>query len=168
MGIPFAAGGRLAASDLELLRSQINNPRIPLIDQVGTAGTAAVGTAEAVVVTFPAATFTAHTAYKIAFQGMLRATAANVPIINFRDTNIAGTTRGGPQGFNLPTAINLSYNFDHIIANTGSSDIVGRVLCVTIATNVSTALINASALAPYWFAVTAIGTDTDWPQAVAL
>jgi hypothetical protein len=168
MAIPFAAGGRLPASDLELLRSYINNPRIPLINQVGTASTASVGTAETVVVTFPAATFTAHTAYVISFQGMLRSVAANIPIINFRDTNIAGTTRGGPQGFNMPTGINLSQNFLHYLANTGSSDIVGRVLCVTIATNTSTCAINASALAPYSFVVTAIGTDTDWPQAVAL
>lgn len=163
-----SAGNRLTASYLSLLESKVNNPRIPLINNVGTAGTAAVGTAETVVITFPAATFTAHTAYAIDFQGMLRATAANVPIINFRDTNIAGTTRGGPQGFNLPTAINLSYRFTHYIANTTGADIVGRVLCVTIATNTSTALINASALAPYSFVVTAIGSDTDWSQAVAL
>jgi hypothetical protein len=168
MAIPFAAGGRLPASDLELLRSYINNPRIPLVNQIGTSGTAAVGTAETVVVTFPAATFTAHTAYKIAFQGMIRATLGNITNILFRDTNVGGTSRGGPGGFNLPTATNLSYNFDHYIANTGSSDITGRVLCVTISTSTSTTAINASVASPYSFAVMAVGTDTDWPQAVAL
>jgi hypothetical protein len=170
MAVPFAGGNRLPASDLELLRSQINNNRIPLLNVVGTAGTASVGTAETVVVTFPAATWTAHTAYRIAFQGLMRAnTATNFAAVQFRDTNIAGTIRGGPGQFNLATtAINLAQRFDHYVANTGSSDIVGRVLCVTISTTAGTAQFNASATIPYSFVVTAVGADTDWSQAVAL
>jgi hypothetical protein len=170
MAIPFAAGARLPASDLEFLRSQINNNRIPLINQVGTGGTATVGTAETVVITFPAATFPAHTAFRITFQGLLRAaTAANVASIAFRDTNISGTQRGSRGGFNLPTTTtNYDFNFDHYVANTGASDIVGRILCVTLATTAGQAAINAAATIPYSFVVTAVGTDTDWPQAVAL
>lgn len=171
MAIPFAAGGRLPASDLELLRSQINNPRIPLLNVVGTAGTASVGSAETLLLTFPAATYTAHTAYRITFQGLLRAAvAAGAALLSFRDTNIAGTQRGTPGSFNLPnTTTNYAFNFDHYIANTGSSDIVGRVIVVTMATSAgTTAAINASAQNPYSFVFIAVGTDTDWPQSVAL
>jgi hypothetical protein len=165
----FFAGNRLPASDLNDLLSKINNPRIPLINQVGTAGTASVGTAETVVVTFPSVTFVAHTAFKIEYQGLMRAgTAANVASIQFRDTNIAGTVRGGPGGFNLPTTtFNYFTNFTHYIANTTVADIT-RVLCVTISTTAGTAAFNASATIPYSFVVTAIGADTDWSQAVAL
>jgi hypothetical protein len=170
MAIPFAAGARLPASDLEFLRSQINNARIPLINQIGTSATSSVGTSEAVVVTFPAATFIAHTAYRITFQGLLRSsTTAGLCTIQFRDTNIAGTVRGGPGSFDLRT-ININYanNFDHYIANTTGADITGRALCVTIGTTAGTAAINASANTPYSFVLVAVGTDTDWPQAVAL
>ena len=170
MAIPFAAGARLPASDLEFIRSQINNWRIPLLNVVGTSGTSSVGTAEAVVVTFPAATFIAHTAYEIAFQGLLRAASTpNTIQIQFRDTNISGTIRGGPGQFNMPTTtINYATHFTHYIANTGSADITGRVLCVTISTTAGTGAINASATIPYSFVVRAVGSDTDWPQGVAL
>lgn len=166
----FFAGNRLPASDLNDLLSKINNARIPLINQFGTAGTASVGTAETVVVTFPAVTFVAHSAFKIEYQGLIRAsTAANVASIQFRDTNISGTARGGPGGFNLP-AVSVNYwgHFSHYVANTGGTDIVGRVLCVTISTTAGTAALNASATIPYSFVVTCVGADTDWPQAVAL
>src|SRR5690348_3827869 len=165
----FFAGNRLPASDLNDLLSKINNPRIPLINQVGTTGTSSVGTAETVVVTFPAVTFVAHTAFKIEFQGLMRAaTAVNVAPVQFRDTNIAGTARGGPGGFNLPTTtLNYFTHFTHYVANTGAADIAGRVLCVTISTTAGTAQFNASATIPYSFVVTAIGADTDWTQAVA-
>lgn len=166
----FFAGNRLAASDLNTLESKINNNRIPLINQIGTGATASVGTAETVVVTFPAVTFTAHTAYRITFEGLLRAAvAANTALMSFRDTNIAGTARGTPGSFNLPnTTSNYAWNFDHYIANTTGADIVGRVLCATIATSAGTTAINASAANPYSFVCVAVGLDTDWGQAVGL
>jgi hypothetical protein len=96
-------------------------------------------------------------------------TATNLASVQFRDTNLAGTARGGPGQFNLATiTFNLAQRFDHYVANTGSSDIVGRVLCVTISTTAGTAQFNASATIPYSFVVTAVGADTDWSQAVAL
>lgn len=166
----FSAGNRLPASDLNDLLNKINDARIPLINQVGTAATSSVGTAETVVVTFPAVTFKAHTAYRITFEGLLRAaTAANTALMSYRDTNISGTSRGTPGSFNLPnTTSNYAWNNDHYIANTSGADIVGRVLCVTIATTAGTTAINASAANPYSFVCTAVGLDTDWGQAVAL
>jgi len=164
----FFAGNRLAASDLNDLLSKINNNRIPLLDHFGTTGSTAVGTAEAVTTTMPSATFSAHTAYRITFQGLCRMSAIGIMQVNFRDTNIAGTARGGPGGFNVPAA-NTNYwgNFDHYIANTPSADI-DRVLAVTISTSAGTGLFNAAATAPWSFVVTAVGLDTDWGQAVAL
>lgn len=166
----FSAGQRVVAADLNDMLSKVNNLRIPLINQIGTSTTASVGTAETVVVTFPGATFTAHTAYRITFEGLLRATtAANVALMSFRDTNISGTARGTPGSFNLPTTTsNYAWHFDHYVANTGAADITSRVLCVTIATSAGTTAINASATNPYSFVVVACGLDTDWPQSVAL
>jgi hypothetical protein len=169
MAIPFAGGNRLPASDLETLRSMINDARVPLINSNGTTATASVGPAEAVTLTFSAATFTAHSAFECEFQGLLRCTTANAVTVAFRDTNISGTSRGIVGAFPIAAgSVNYPYNFTFRWANTTSSDIVGRVLCVTLSTASGTCLINASAGTPFSFVVRKLGTDTDWSDAIAL
>jgi 3D (Asp-Asp-Asp) domain-containing protein len=133
-----------------------------------TSGTAT--TAGLVVTTVPAATYPAHTAFRLEFRGLVRGPAgstATSATLSIRDTDASGTMRGDPFVFPILVA-NRTQGFIHYIANNTGADITGRVLCLTLTPDTSTAQINAGANEPWFLNCHVAGVDTDYPEAVAL
>lgn len=140
-----------------------------------TADTAAIGVTETVVLTMPALTFKAGRAYALRLHTTVRSnTAAATCSINIRDTNAAGTLRGGTWRVNTTAAGaagEIQLHLDHTVGNNTGADITNRVLVLTLTSNsgVNTVLLHAaSPTLETWWEVWDIGLVTDHPQAVPL
>lgn len=128
--------------------------------------------AEAIALTAPAATYAAHRAYKITLRGYARATGAALATMTMklRDTNLVGTIRGGDFNVGIPVlAVNFTYTYEHIIANTTGANINARVLVLTNASsNANNIQMTANVNHPRYMRCDDLGLDTDYPTAVPL
>jgi hypothetical protein len=143
----------------------------PVWTQWGATASPGGTTAETVIATAPSTTYRAHTAYRIEISGFGRRTVGTGSIgmsLAVRDTNAAGTVRMGALTYTASDTANTPIQLFHYIANATGSDILGRVLVVTIVTTAGTAVLNASAQKPWYATCIAVGLDTDFPQGVAL
>jgi hypothetical protein len=125
---------------------------------------------ETVFASGPSSTYRAHTAYRIEVSGYMIRTvgSSTVLTLKIRDTNIAGTQRMDDSNYAV-TASKAPLQFFHYVANTTGSDILGRVIVGTLVTQAaSTVVLRGSATKPWYMTCIAVGTDTDFPQAVAL
>lgn len=148
--------------------------RQPIWTVFSTAATSGITTTETVFATAPSSTYKAHTAYRIEISGYGRRTDA-APATNqifvLRDTNAAGTIRMGLLQWQVNVGgviSNLPIQIFHYVANTGGSDILGRVLVATTQSTGGTVVVNASTQKPWYVTCIEVGDDTDFPQAVPL
>lgn len=135
-------------------------------------------TTETVFATAPSSTYRAHTAYRIEISGLGRrtvGTGATALGLQVRDTNTAGTSRMFVLEYTVSDGSdatlmlrNTPIQIFHYVANTTGSDILGRVLVATLIAQAGTVVLNAAASKPWYVTCIAVGTDTDFPQAVAL
>jgi hypothetical protein len=133
-------------------------------DSAGGTGT------ETVFATGPSSTYKAHTAYRIEISGYAVRTAGASTVLNvkIRDTNNAGTQRMFDSNYTV-SASELPLQFFHYVANTTANDILGRVLVGTLVTQAaSTVVLRGHATKPWYMTCIEVGTDTDFPQSVAL
>lgn len=171
----FAAGDTLTAASLEILNSQIGRITAPLWELGSTTGSSAIGAsgveATQAAFTAPSSTYRATTAYQITIHGICRATNAGNLSIQVRDTNAAGTVRmGSYETIALLAATNSAVkHYEGTVANTGGSDITGRVLCVTFNYSAAAgALFNASTTSPWYIRCIELGPSGGFPLAVPL
>lgn len=170
LGLNFSAGNRSIAANLQTLADLLNDLTVPLWTATGTASPTTGSAAEKVHLSAPSSTYSAHTAYRIRFDGLVRSTAGT-GTFNFgiRDTNVAGTSRWLSGVYPIGAAT-TNYENSHFIevANTGGTDITARVLCLTLASGACTMIINAAAASPYIWECIKIGDDSDFPGAIVL
>lgn len=144
--------------------------RVPIWTVWSTSATSGI-TTETVFATAPSATYKAHTAYRIEISGLGRRTVGTgqtQQVFSVRDTNVSGTVRMGQAPFFVVDTANTQLQLFHYIANTGASDILGRVLAATVAAGAGTVIINSSSTKPWYVTCIEVGVDTDFPQAIAL
>jgi hypothetical protein len=127
---------------------------------------------ETVFATGTSSTYTANSAYRIKVRALVRANGSTgQATFQIRDTNVAGTLRGGPlrvPALQTSGSGDLSY-IEHIVANTSGTDITSRVLCLTLQTlGPTSVLLNAAPEAPWYVSCEYIGASADYPEAVAL
>jgi len=172
----FAAGDTLTAAALEVLNGQIGRITAPLWELGSTAASGAIGAsgveATQAAFTAPSSTYRATTAYMIIIHGLGRpSTTSGNLTINMRDTNAAGTVRmSNVPLFALTAGSNLPLiHLEHYVANTGGSDITGRVLCLTFSYSAAGgALFNAASTQPWYIRCIEIGPSGGFTQAVPL
>lgn len=139
-----------------------------------TSAATAITTTEAIISTVgtsPSTTYEAGWAYELVIR--LRAIAiagAQDAWVTIRDTTAAGTQRMSPVYVPRLPAVGLPQGFyhRHWVANTGGSDITGRVLVLCGDTSTNSWTPDADASHPAVFACYKIGKATDFPEAVAL
>lgn len=126
---------------------------------------------EAVFASAPSSTYKAHTAYRIeisCYGHRSVGTGGTTQTFQVRDTNVSGTVRMGGLTYGVNDTAQTPIQLFHYIANTTASDILGRVLCATIAAGAGSVHANASSTKPWYVTCIEVGADTDYPQAVAL
>jgi hypothetical protein len=172
LNIDFTAGLTTIAADLQAVVDGVNGLAVPLwsLSSTTSSGTSS-GTTETAVtgLTAPSSTYKAHSAYEIKFRTIIKAaTTSGTVTIRIRDTNAAGTLRFDGLVVAVTTA-NSNLYYEAHVANTGGTDITSRILAVTLQHSAAGgALFNAATLQPYLVRCTLLGTDTDYPEAVAL
>ncbi len=165
MSATFVAGQKLRAADMVPQK---------LWTVTSTSGTTPQLNTETVILSAPSSTYRSGRAYLLSFRGVRRCNSvANRCVFRVRDTNASGTVRMDTGFYEIPaTGTNFMTHFEHVVANTGGADIVGRTLVLTFAGNSGTAgqtvLINAGAAIPYYWSAMEIGAAADFPEAVAL
>lgn len=128
-------------------------------------------TTETVFATAPSSTYKAHTAYRIeisCYGHRSVGTGATTETFQVRDTNTSGTVRMGGLTYTVNDTSQTPVQLFHYIANTTGSDILGRVLVATITAGAGSVHANASAQKPWYVTCIEVGTDSDYPQGVAL
>lgn len=120
--------------------------------------------------TSPSTTYRAGRAYRISIRLRLTPSVANFCEIKMYDTNLSGTQRMPAVSFELPNRPlqAFGFHFEHIVANTGGSDITGRVLVLSTVTNTGTVQVVGASTCPAYWECTEIGEATDFTEAVAL
>lgn len=154
-----------------VLADEIQRFITPMWAVASTSGSTAA-TVETVAATSPSTTYLAGRAYRLVFRGL----AINVSggtttkmTIGVRDTNVAGTQRMIEYGVLTQTGANVGFTGEHMVANTGGTNITGRVLVLAhIANGTGTVQINAGAAIPRYFACYDAGLAADHPEAVSL
>jgi hypothetical protein len=168
LGITFYAGGFIRASQLQLVVDAVDRLRAPLWVVSSTANSAAITTTETVVATAAASTYRALTAYRITIRALIRGSVANSMTINVRDTDTSGTVRGGLGSFVCSGTVNTPMHMEHMVANTGSTDITSRVLVVTLIASTGTVNFAGGATIPWYVDCVEAGPSADYTDAVAL
>jgi hypothetical protein len=161
MSNSFVAGQRLTAQRMPWQR---------VWSVSSTTATAAI-TSITAILTSPAQTYLANSAYMIQYT-LLTRTTASAPMaasIEIRDTNTAGTQRMGTRLYQV-AGNTANYAADGLwpIANTTSNDITGRVLALCGTASTGSFLVNASSVLPYFMTCYYVGLSSDYPEAVAL
>jgi hypothetical protein len=172
----FNAGNRSVAAKLQAVVDFLDGLTVPLwtLSSTTASGTssASAGVETAVTgLTAPSSTYKAHTAYIITMRGLLVAgTTTGNSTIRIRDTNAAGTARfDGYTHVAAVTTVNTNFYYETLVANTTGADITSRILAITLAHSAAGGVkVNASTNIPYYFRCSAVGTDADYPEAVAL
>jgi hypothetical protein len=168
LGITFYAAGFIRASQLQSVVDAVDRLRSPLWVVSSTSSTTGIGTTETVVATAASSTYRALTAYRITIRALIRGSVANLMTVNVRDTDAAGTVRGGLGSFTCSGSSNTPMHTEHMVANTGSTDISARVLVVTLLASTGTVNFAASSTIPWYVDCVEAGPSADYTDAVAL
>lgn len=164
MSATFTAGAKVRAIDMVPQK---------IWTVSSTSDSSNITTTEAVISTIgtaPSTTYRAGRAYKIVMRFRMNANAgAQDAIVTIRDTNASGTVRMEGVDLRLPaTGLPYMFYYEHMVANTGGTDITGRVLVLTGDTSVNTWFADASSSHPAYWACYEYGASSDFPEAVAL
>ncbi len=121
--------------------------------------------------TSPSATYRAGRAYLLTARFRMSAgTASSDMRFQIRDTNVSGTVRMANASFRAQTT-GEGYQalIEHFVANTGPSDITGRVLALTGTPGAGATLtvLASSTHNAYWSCIE-MGSSDDYPEAIAL
>lgn len=139
-----------------------------------TGDSVAITSTEAVLSGFgtsPSTTYKAGWAYAIDMRLRNFGNAgAQDAWVQIRDTNASGTVRMSTVYFPRIPAVSLPVGFyyRHWVANTGSTDITGRVLVLTGDTSTNNWNSDGGASHPSVFACYLAGLASDFPEAFAL
>ncbi len=166
MSATFVAGQKLRAVDMVPQK---------LWTTSSTSDSSSITTTEAVISsmgTAPSSTYRAGRAYLISIRIRIQAAAgAQDAILTIRDTNASGTIRMAPVFFRIPAftaSTPFAIHYEHVVANTGGSDITSRVLVLTGDTTTNTWVADGEAAHPCYWSCLEMGVSTDYPEAVAL
>lgn len=168
LGVTFYAGGFIRASQLQTVVDAVDRLRSPLWVVSSTSNSSSIGTTETVVATGASSTYRALTAYRITIRALIRGSVANTMTINVRDTDTSGTVRGGLGSFTCSGTVNTPMHTEHMVANTGSSDITARVLVVTLIASTGTVNFAGGSTIPWYVDCVEAGPSADYTDAVAL
>lgn len=139
-----------------------------------SAATAIAPTTETVISsigTAPATTYRAGRAYLLSYRFRMQGgTADQTMVFRIRDTTALGTIRMDSASYRVTaTGVGWSVHGETYVANTGASDITGRVLVLTGqspgAGNLT--ILGSSTHNAYWNCIE-MGSSDDYPEAIAL
>lgn len=164
MSNTFTAGQKLRAVDM------IPQKLWTVTATTNSSSVAGTPSSETVMYSSPSATYRAGRAYRMSLRFRANVnTGASDHTYAIRDTNASGTFRMGAQSYRVAVStLNTGIYIEHIVANTTTSDITGRVLALTLIGSTNTNLINASASCPFYWGCYDYGDADDFPEAVAL
>lgn len=155
----FTAGQRLRAEDMV-------ERKIWTVSS--TSSSAAITTAETIVLTSPSTTYRAGRAYRLRIRTRIAVTAsAAAAIVAIRDTNISGFIRMSDVYKQCPSiTVGWGFYHEHVIANATASDVTGKVMVMTLRSSANTVTFNASSVHPTYWTCSEIGSSDDYPEAV--